>query len=201
MNGRVVGDLSGLPAAGFRIHSLWGWATLGFMAIEGTGFALAGAAYVYLMNGAPQWPLNAPPPDLLWGSVMTVLLLASLVPNFLASRAARRRDADGTRLWALVLFGFNALAIVVRAIEFPHLNTHWDADAYGSIVWALMLLHTTHLVTDFVGTCILTAILFTHSLDSERFSDVDDDAIYWAFVVACWIPIYLLIYWAPRWAG
>jgi cytochrome c oxidase subunit 3 len=201
MSERIVGDLSKLPAAGFRSHSLWGWATFGFMAIEGMGFALAGAAYVYLMNGARRWPLEGPAPDLFWGSLMTVLLVASLVPNALASRAARRRDAAATRLWGFVLFVFNAAAILVRAFEFPHLNTRWDSDAYGSITWALMLLHTTHLVTDVVGTCVLTAILFTHRIDSERFSDVDDDAVYWAFVVAAWIPIYLLVYWAPRWSA
>jgi cytochrome c oxidase subunit 3 len=200
MTPRVIGDLSKLPAAGFRTHGLWGWATLGFMAIEGSGFALAGAAYVYLMNGARAWPLEGRPPDLLWGTLMTLVLLASLVPNAIASRAARRRDARQTKRWAVILFLFNLAAIVVRAVEFPHLNTRWDQDAYGSIVWALMLLHTTHLVTDFIGTCILTMMLFTHGIDSERFSDVDDDAVYWAFVVAAWAPIYLLVYWAPRWA-
>ena len=70
---RVVGDLSQLPAAGYRLHSLWGWATLGFMAIEGTGFALAAAAYVYLMDSARQWPLEGKPPDLLWGTVNAVV--------------------------------------------------------------------------------------------------------------------------------
>src|SRR4051794_7198685 len=177
MTARVVGDLSRLPPAGFRTHDLWGWATLGFMAIEGTGFALACAAYLYLMGGARQWPLEGKPPDLLWGSVMTLVLVASLVPNFIVSRAARRRDAAQTRLWAVVLFIFNAAAILVRALEFPHLNTRWDADGYGSVVWALMLLHTTHLLTDFIGTCLLTAMLFTHEIGTERFSDVDDDAV------------------------
>jgi cytochrome c oxidase subunit 3 len=201
MTQRVVGDLSGLPAAGFRTHSLWGWATLGFMIIEGAGFALACAAYLFLMAGAPQWPLEGPPPDLLWGSLMTVVLLASLVPNLLASRAARHRDARKTKFWAVVLFVFNLAAVVIRAFEFPALNTRWDQDGYGAVTWALMLLHTTHLLTDFVGTCLLTVMLFTHPMSTERYSDVDDDAVYWAFVAAAWIPIYLLVYWAPRWVA
>jgi heme/copper-type cytochrome/quinol oxidase subunit 3 len=53
-------------------------------------------------------------------------------------------------------------------------------------------------VTDFVDTFFLTVILFTHPVTSDRLSDLDDDALYWAFVVASWIPIYLLVYWAPR---
>ena len=199
--GRVVGDLSTLPAAGFRTHGLWFWAALGFMAIEGTGFALACASYIYLMGGAKQWPLQGSAPDLLWGTLMTVLLVGSLVPTFLMSRAARRRQEGPTKLWAVVVFALNTLALGVRYMEFPHLNAHWDQDAYGSIVFALMFLHTTHLITDFIDTAFLTAFLFTGSVDTERFSDVDDDAVYWAFVVFNWVPIYLLIYWAPRWVA
>src|SRR5207244_3076885 len=148
------------------------------------GFALAGASYLYLMVAAPQWPLEGKPPDLLWGSLMAGLLLASLVPNFIVSRTARRCQVAETRRWAVVLFLFNAAAMLLRAFEFAHLNTRWDQDAYGSVTWALMVLHTTHLLTDFIGTCLLTVMLFTHPVDQERLSDVDDDAIYWAFVVA-----------------
>src|SRR4051812_4492246 len=117
MTRRVVGDLSLLPAVGFRTHGLWGWATLGFIAIEGTGFVLACAAYLFLMSGAPQWPLDSRPPDLIWGSLMTLVMLASLVPNLLASRAARRRDPAKTQLWALVLLVFNLATVVIRAFE------------------------------------------------------------------------------------
>ena len=56
-------------------------------------------------------------------------------------------------------------------------------------------------LTDFIDTGFLTLFTFTHPLDDERFSDVDDDCIYWAFVVACWLPIYVLVYWAPRWVA
>ncbi|MDB5444746.1 MAG: putative cytochrome c oxidase subunit protein [Phenylobacterium sp.] len=199
MSERIVGDLSRLPAAGFRTHGLWFWAAMAFMLMEGVGFALAGATYLYLMNGAAQWPLSNRPPDLLWGTLQTVVLVGSLVPTVLMCRAARLRQLRPTRVWAVVVFVLNTLALVIRGFEFPHLNTHVDQDAYGSVTWAMMLLHTTHLVTDFVDTLFVTAFLFTHSVDTERFSDVDDDGVYWMFVVVCWVPIYLLVYWAPRW--
>ena len=200
MRRRVVGDLSQLPSAGFRSHGLWFWAGMGFMAIEGAGFALACAAYVYLMNGAEQWPLDGRAPDLLWGTLFTAVVLASSIPNRILSKAARRRDLAATRRWALVLLLVTAAALALRGFEFPHLNTRWDADAYGSIVWALMLLHTVHLLTDFLDTSFLTLFLFTHRVDTERFSDTDDNCAYWEFVVLTWLPIYALVYWAPRWA-
>lgn len=202
MSGRrrpIAGDLSGLPVAGFGSHSLWFWGAAGFMTIEGTAFALAAALYLYLMAAAPQWPLDGPPPDLIWGTALTVLLLASLWPAWRLSHAARRRDLPATRYWAIVVTVLNLAALVLRGFEFPHLNTRWDHDAYGSVTWALMLLHTLHMVTDFIDTALLTVFLFTHEVATERFSDVDDDAVYWAFVVLTWLPFYALVYWAPRW--
>lgn len=196
---RIVGDLSHVPVSGYRGHSLWGWGAMGFMTIEAAGFALACSAYLYLMAIAPQWPLESRSPDLTWGTVMTVLLVASLIPTAILSKAARRRDAAATRRWGLIVAILNALALVVRGFEFPHLNTRWDQNAYGSVTWALMLLHTLHLVTDFIDTAGLTVFLFKEDISDERFSDTDDDAIYWAYVVVTWLPIYALVYWAPRW--
>jgi hypothetical protein len=29
--------------------------------------------------------------------------------------------------------------------------------------------------------------------------DINENAIYWDFVILSWIPVYLVVYWAPRW--
>ena len=89
---RVVADLSELPLHGMGSASLTWWGTLGFMLIEGSGFALVLAVYLYLASIATEWPLGAPPPDLLPGTIITVLLLLSLIPNMLVSRWARQED-------------------------------------------------------------------------------------------------------------
>jgi heme/copper-type cytochrome/quinol oxidase subunit 3 len=63
-----------------------------------------------------------------------------------------------------------------------------------------MGLHITHLLTDWVETLVLTALLFTPQLvEGKRFVDAEENASYWYFVVITWIPIYLVLYWAPRW--
>ena len=124
MSERIVGDLSRLPAAGFRTHGLWFWAAMAFMLMEGVAFALAAATYLYLMNGAGRWPLADRAPDLGWGTAQTVLLLASLAPTWVMCRSARLRQLQPTRVWAVVVFVLNTLALVIRGFEFAHLNTH-----------------------------------------------------------------------------
>jgi cytochrome c oxidase subunit 3 len=191
-------DVSQLPSFAFSHGSLMWWGTLGLMAIEGTVFALAVMAYFYLRSRSNAWPMTALPPELLWGTLNTAIMIGSLVPNHLAKRAAEHYDAAGVRLWLCVSLLFGLAFLVVRCYEFAGLNIRWDANAYGSAVWMLMGLHTTHLATDVFDTIVLTVLFFTGPLEGKRFVDVSENSFYWYFVVFSWLPIYLVIYWGAR---
>jgi cytochrome c oxidase subunit 3 len=88
--------------------------------------------------------------------------------------------------------------LVLRVFEFTTLNVRWDDNAYGSILWLILGLHTTHLITDFADTVVLTVLMFTKHGQGKRFSDVEDNAVYWDFVVLSWLPIWALLYGFPR---
>ena len=62
-----------------------------------------------------------------------------------------------------------------------------------------MGLHITHLLTDWVESVVLATLFFSPHVEGKRFVDAEENASYWYFVVITWIPIYLVIYWAPRW--
>lgn len=199
MKEKSVTDVSRLPTNGFGPRSMTWWGTLAFMSLEGMGFALSIATYLYLMVLAQKWPLNSPPPDLLPGTLLTVLLIVSEPLNILIDRWARQEDLRKVRIGLVGMSVFGILPLVVRGFEFAGLNVRWDTDAYGSVVWFLLGLHTTHLITDVADTVVLTALMFTrHGDNGRRFSDVSDNAFYWDFVILSWLPIYFLIYWVPR---
>ena len=198
MKTRVVIDVEDLPhhAYGPRMTTWWG--TLAFIALEGTGLALASAAYLYIAWLNPTWPLSAPPPDLFWSTCFTLLLLVSLLPNAFASRVARTEDKRKGQIFAVVMSLVGVAACVLRGFEFTALHVRWDENAYGSLLWFLLGLHTTHLVTDVMETLVLTALLFTRHAKGKRFSDLEDNSLFWNFVVAAWVPLYALLYWFPR---
>lgn len=191
-------DVSALPTFGFGHRSLMWWGTFGLMLIEGMIFALTIAAYFYLRSHSVTWPMNAAPPDLIWGTLNTAVLLASMLPNQLAKKAAEKMDLQKVRIWMVVCLLFSLVFLGIRVLEFTSLNTRWDSQAYGSVVWMLMALHTTHLVTDAYDSAVLTVLMFTGPLEGKRFVDVSENAMYWYFVVLSWLPIYAVIYWAPR---
>jgi heme/copper-type cytochrome/quinol oxidase subunit 3 len=191
-------EVGHLPTFAFGHRSPMWWGTMGLVAIESTVFALAVMTYFYLRSHSTVWPMSKFPPDLIWGNTITLIMLASLVPNWLAKRAAERLDLAKVRLW-IVVGVLVALALLgVRVFEFGALNTRWDSDAYGSAVWMLLGLHTTHLITDAYDTLVLAVLMFTGPLEGKRFVDVSENAAYWYFVVFSWLPIYAVIYWGAR---
>jgi heme/copper-type cytochrome/quinol oxidase subunit 3 len=199
MKERIVLDLAELPLHGMKSASITWWGTLSFMLIEGTGFALVLAIYFYLASLAPEWPIGAPPPELTPGTIVTAILLASVAPNYLVLRWAERGQLNRVRagLIAMVLVG--GALLVFRWYEFPALHIRWDSNAYGSITWTLLGLHATHLITDLIDTIVLAVLMFTgHGGNKRRLGDVQDNALYWYFVVLTWLPIYAVLYWGPR---
>jgi len=195
----VVLDVTELPAHGLGTASLSWWGTLAFMLIEGTGFVLSIVIYLYLMSLAPPWPLDAAPPDLLAGTTLTVVLLVSLIPNVFVTRWARTQDLRKVRIGLIVMSLFGVLPLILRVFEFPAMHIKWDQNAYGSIVWVMLGLHTTHILTDLGETVVLTSLMFTrHGDNARRFGDVADNAMYWNFVVLTWLPMYVCLYWVPR---
>jgi len=190
-------DVRTLPTFAFGQGSLMWWSTMGLMLIEGTVFAIGVMMYFYLRGVSAAWPIDAAAPALRWGTLNTVILLVSLWPNELARRAAGRQDRAATRIWLSVCVLISLIFLVVRAFEFSTLNVSWDANAYGSVVWLLLGLHTTHLITDTIDTSVLAVLLFTGPFEEKRYVDVCENALYWYFVVASWLPIYAVIYLAP----
>ena len=195
---RPIIDVTHLPPFAFRHRSIVWWGTMGMIAIEGTMFAMLIAAYLYLKGRSPHWPPGVFPPELLWGTVNTVVLLVSTVPNQLAKRAAEHLKLRQVRLWLGAALVFGLIFNIIRIFEFRALNVWWDENAYGSIVWTLLGFHTVHILTDFIDSALLLTLMFTGPIEESHFVDVAENSLYWYFVVFSWLPIYAVIYIAPR---
>ena len=193
------GDVSTLPDYAFGASSMGYWGVMGFMLIEGMAFVLAIGAYFYLLPNEPHWPPHSGPPPLFWGTVFTVVALLSEIPNIWIVQRAKAQDLRGVKIGIVAMILFCLALVVVRGFEMHAMNVRWDVTAYGSIVWAILALHTFHTITDLYDSGVLGAIVFFKEMDGRRFSDVADNALYWHFIVWSWVLLYLVVYWTPRW--
>ena len=197
---RFAMDLAPLPTYAFGRRSLTWWGIIAFFLIEGTAFALAVAAYFFLMGLDAAWPPPpVQPPALLAGTLFTILIVLSEIPNTMIKRAAEAENLPRVRALLVLISLIGLVLMVLRGFEFNSLNVLWHQNAYGSVVWMLLLLHTTHILTDWIDSLVLTALMFTpHGSEGRRFVDCSENAVYWRFVWMLWLPLYALIYWLPR---
>jgi cytochrome c oxidase subunit III len=192
-------DVSELPDHAFGHSGLIWWGTAGFMLIESLMFVLVLVAYYYLRLVNDEWPPSLPDPGVTPALMTTAILVVSCVPNEITKRYAEQYDVKAVRVWMVVCIVLAVAANASRAFEFASLNASWNQNAYASVTWVLLALHTSHLLIDLLDTIVLAAIVFTTEPDGPRFVDVSENALYWYFVVASWIPVGLTIYLAPRW--
>jgi len=197
---RFKTDVAGLPSFKFGPSSLTWWGILGYMVIEGAAFALTFAAYFFLMSHEAGWPPEGRrAPDILAGTLFTIVILASEIPNTAIKKAARKGDVAAIRSLMPVMVVVGVILMIIRGFEFNSLNCLWTDNAYGSIIWALLFLHTVHILTDWFDTIVLWALIRTPlAYEGRRQVDVDENSLYWRYVWLLWIPIYLMIYWVPR---
>ncbi|MGZ2410664.1 cytochrome c oxidase subunit III [Sphingomonas sp. F9_3S_D5_B_2] len=197
---RFTQDVADLPTSKFGPSSLTWWGIIGFMVVEGAAFGLAFAAYFFLMGHEQGWPPEGrAAPDVLAGTLFTILIIASEVPNTMIKKAAEARDVPTIRRLLPVMVAIGVVLLIIRGFEFNSLNVRWSDNAYGSIVWALLLLHTTHILTDWFDTLVLMFLMRTPlGYEGRRLVDTDENSLYWRYVWLLWIPIYFMIYWVPR---
>lgn len=203
---RPVVDVSELPKHNFDAHSPIWWGNLWLLAIETTMFIIALATYFYLQQNFQQWPppltshpYNVDPiPALTAGTANMILLVLSCVPMFLVDRAARRGDRRMVRIGIAICILMGIAMFVLRYYEFPAMKFQWDSNAYGSITWAILTLHSMHLLTTWLEVVLLATWVFTQPLDMHRRVDLSVLAVYWYWVAGIWIPFYVVLYFAPR---
>jgi len=169
------------------------WGAVLLIATEATLFACLIATYFYLRFRTDEWPLGGiEKPSVTLPLVFTAILVATVVPMFLSVRAAK---AGKTRsAWWLLL-----LATAVQA-TYLGLQIHLmvddlhsftpQANAYGSIYYALLGIHHAHVA---VGLAIDAWLLWklARGITNYRLIALRIAAIYWYFVAATAVAVVL----------
>jgi cytochrome c oxidase subunit 3/cytochrome c oxidase subunit I+III len=169
------------------------WGTLLFLCSEATLFGLLIASYFYLRFYNAQWPPSGVDnPKVLLPVVLTAILIASVVPLFLAVRAARVGRARAA--WLLVL-----LAVVVQAaylgVQIHEFSSELDkmdptTSSYASIYFTLLGAHHLHVAVGILAEVFLLARLAT-GLTNYRLVGLRCIALYWYVVAALGVAVVL----------
>lgn len=199
MNSVSAIDVSRLPTlvSGRRATVWWGMVLL--LGIETIVFGTLVVTYFYLRMFEPTWPPpGIDPPKLMLATINTGILLFSSVWMRYGDQAMMRGDA---RKLLIGITGAITLALVfitLKFIEYSDVPYRWDDHAYGSIVWLIVGFHTAHVMSLVLKSVVIAALAWRGYFDEHRYLGVEVNGIYWHFVVLVWLPLYAVLYWAPR---
>jgi cytochrome c oxidase subunit 3 len=196
---KTIVDICELPRFAFGSRGIMWWGILGFLAIESTMLGISLVAYWYFRSAAGEWPPPPiAPPSLVTGTITTVLLLVSVLPMMAAKAAAKALDVRRVIFWHLACDAVGIAFCAMRVLEFSNLNVRWDTNAYGSVVWMIVGLHSAHLIAEVIETMVMTWFFLSGLTTPRYFVDATDNALYWYFIVAIWMPCYVTVYLVPR---
>ena len=126
-----------------------------------------------------------------------MILLVSCIPLYLSSKAVMKVQIKRAAFMTALNIVLAMVFLIIRTIEFNRLNFKWTTDVYGSFVWILMGLHTMHVISDTIESMVFLAILMSGRVGGKQQLGVTMDGLYWYWLVAVWVPLYLLIFVYP----
>ena len=193
-------EATALRDEGFRHHAPFWWGSRLVIVIEGGGLAILAFTYFYIWRSFDTWPpTGTKVPDLGISTINVVVLLVGILPMWHVAHLALRFERPrllGLWLLVCVLFGFTAA--ILRVMEFKGVHTRWNSNAYGTIVWAILVVHFAHIVAATLETLVLGILMLRGPVQDLHFVDITVNAIYWYFVALSWVGLYLIAFLGPR---
>lgn len=196
---RPAVDVGALPVlvTGARAPLWWGMVLL--LAIETTVFAAFATTYLYLRFLAPQWPpAGTSAPDLLLPTLNTGVLIASGAAMYWGDAGVKKGSTRQLLLGLALAVALGVTFLVLKAVEYSDSAYRWDTHAYGSIVWTIVVFHSTHVASVLLKGIAVAGLALKGHFTRERRLGVQINGLYWQFVVLVWLPLYVLLYWVPR---
>lgn len=191
--------LGKLPVGSIDTRASGWWAMIFVVLTEAALFAYLLFSYFYLAV-QPHMPGTFPeggPPSLALALPNTLVLLASSIAVGWAQLGIQR--GSQTRL-VLGLAGGALLGVVflvVQYFEWAAKPFSIDTSAYASLYFTITGFHMAHVV---IGVLMLAALLLWSALghfNRVRYAHIHIGALYWHFVDAVWLAVFLTFYLTP----
>lgn len=195
-------DVAALPEYSISNKAPLWWGQVLLCAIEGSMFCMLIAIYFYLRMGVDVWP---PPgdrlPDAALSTVALVPLLLSAIASYWATEAAKKNSRGGMIAGMALNLVLAGAFLALRYAMWRDLNFNWASDAYGTVVWTILFLHTLDVVADLLMTAVLLIIVAVGRHGPKQRLGVHVDSVVWYFLVAIWLPLYAVLIWGSRLVG
>jgi heme/copper-type cytochrome/quinol oxidase subunit 3 len=178
------------PAHGEGRSTPW-WGMVCLIMTEATIFAGLIGSYFFYRAAAKQWP---PPgieePKLTLSIIMSFVLWGSSIPMIVAERGIRRGSQGALRFGLMAAWIMGAAFLGYSMKDFADLKFRWGQNAYSSIFYTTVGLHTFHVFVGLVMSGVVQIKAWLGKFSEERHVTVQVYGMYWHFVDAVWLFVF-----------
>lgn len=190
-------DVGALPIGSKgRLSSGW-WGMWTIIGTEAALFAYLLFSYFYLasqVHGA--WPPDGPP-KLGIAVPGTVVLLAGSATMWWGERGIRAGRSRQLLLGIAATLALGVVFLGLQMLEWHAKPYGITSHVYGSIYFTVTGFHMVHVAAGLVLLAVLFGWTALGYFGAQRHSAVSIGVIYWHFVTAVWLAVFLTFYVAP----
>lgn len=178
-------------------HPPFYYGTILFIVIESIEFAALIASYFYLRSSTNDWPPgDMPLPELPVPSI-AMLLLLSVIPTQLSSKAIQKNDTGGFIRQQLIATALAVAYIALHVIHLLQLEHKWASNAYYSIYWTLNGAHAIFVAITIFQSLLLVVLARRGQYNAEKHAAVDVNSLNWYSSIAIGVAVYVTVFLSP----
>ena len=188
-----------LPFGSVEKLSTGWWGLIGLITTEACLFGYLLFSYGFeAVNLGPSW-LPPHPPELKLAGPNTAILLLSSVAVWWGERGIKQ---GGDRRQLFIGYGaglvLGAVFVLVQLQEWAGKTFTLRSDAYASNFFVTTGFHMAHVIAGLIGVATILTWNALGYFDRERSTPVAYVSIYWHFVDAVWLCVFMAFYITPR---
>ncbi|GAA3520305.1 heme-copper oxidase subunit III [Corynebacterium pilbarense] len=174
--------------------------TIAFLAQELMFFAGLFAMYFTsrangLANG--DWSTQTDHINVLFGGIITAVLIASSFTSQFGVFAAERGDVFGLRKWFTVTVVLGVIFLGLVAFEWSELvlaGVTPQSSVFGSVVYIITGFHMAHVTAGIIAFIVVLLRVAKSKFTPAQATAAMAVSYYWHFVDAIWIGVFITIY-------
>ena len=174
--------------------------TIAFLAQELMFFAGLFAMYFTsrangLANG--DWSTQTDHLNILFGGIITVVLIASSFTSQFGVFAAERGDVFGLRKWFTVTVVLGVIFLGLVGYEWTELvlaGVTPQSSVFGSVVYIITGFHMAHVTAGIIAFIVVLLRVAKSKFTPAQATAAMAVSYYWHFVDAIWIGVFITIY-------
>lgn len=144
-----------------------------------------------------DWAVQTDHLNVLFGTIITIVLVTSSVTSQLGVFAAEKGDVFGLRKWFTVTIALGVIFLGLVAYEWAEMVMHGvtpQSSVYGSVFYIITGFHMAHVTAGIIAFCIVMARVAKSKFTPAQATAAMVTSYYWHFVGVIWIGVFVTLY-------